>query len=75
MPSNRPKQRLIDIIENIDRVRSYVNGLHYDTYRDSPIVQDAVERCFARISEAAVKLGYRMDSPDIRLSRGWISGA
>lgn len=61
MPSERPVQRLADTIENIDRIRSYVAGLNYDAYVDTPLVQDAVERCFARISEAAVKLGERMD--------------
>lgn len=62
MPSERPTQRLADIVDNIDRIRSYVAGFNYDTYLNTPLVQDAVERCFARISEAAVKLGERMDS-------------
>jgi uncharacterized protein with HEPN domain len=61
MPSERPAQRLTDIIENIDRIRSHVRTLTYDTYIVTPLVQDAVERCFARISEAAVKLGDQMD--------------
>lgn len=62
MPSERPTQRLTDIIDNIDRVRSHVGGLEYDAYLRSPLVQDAVERCFARISEAAVKIGDRLDT-------------
>lgn len=61
MPSERPAQRLTDIIENIDRIRSYVQGLTYEGYLSSTLIQDAVERCFARISEAAVKLGDQMD--------------
>lgn len=62
MPSERPAQRLADIVFNVDRINSHVGGLAYDDYLASPLVQDAVERCFARISEAAAKLGDTMDA-------------
>lgn len=62
MSSKNPKQRLIDIIENIERIRTYVQGLTYEQFCHNFLVQDAVERCFSRISEAAVKLGNTMDS-------------
>ena len=45
MPSERPARRLRDVVANIERIKCYCAGL------------DAVERCLARISEAAVKLG------------------
>lgn len=61
MPSERPDQRLADIVRNIDRIKSHVDGMGYEEYLSSSLVQDAVERCFARISEAAVKLGDDMD--------------
>ena len=61
MPSSAPVQRLEDIIENIDWIETYVAGLTKDTFTETRLVRDAVERCLARISEAAVKLGHTMD--------------
>lgn len=57
MPSSRPRQRLCDIVENIDAICEYTAGMSEDDYRNNRLVRDAVERCFMRVSEAAIKLG------------------
>ena len=61
MPTTDPERRLRDIIQNINRIRVHVAGMNAATFGASAIAQDAVERCFGRISEAAVKLGTYMD--------------
>ena len=62
MPSNRPRRRVQDIIDNIDRIRLHVGRMGYPDYLADPKTQDAVERCFQRITEAAIKLGRSMDT-------------
>jgi uncharacterized protein with HEPN domain len=69
MPSERPRQRWKDIIENCARIRRYSDGINEAEYLDDTMVQDAVERCFERIAEAARKLGdgFDADYPDADL--------
>lgn len=57
MPSERPARRLRDIVANIERIEGYCAGLDAASFAADPKTYDAVERCLARISEAAVKLG------------------
>ena len=57
MSSKHPERRFRDILDNISRIESYTHGLDESGFIASPVVQDAVERCIARISEAAVKIG------------------
>ena len=57
MPSKRPKQRLLDIVENADAIAGYIAGLNQEAFIKDRKTCDAVERCLQRISEAAVKLG------------------
>ncbi len=57
MPSKRPLTRMRDIVENGKAVLDYTNGMTFETYASSNLIKDATERCFTRISEAAVKLG------------------
>ena len=66
MPSEVPAQRLRDIIANIDRVRTHVQGTPPNTPFDDK-TRDAVERCLERISEAVKKLGPEIEErePDI----------
>jgi len=73
MPSNRPVERLTDIVRNCDSILEYTTGLDLDGYMDAPqMLRDAVERCFQRISEAAYKLGDYLDSlyPDVDMGGG-----
>ena len=62
MPSEKPEQRLEDMLENIGRIRAYVQDRTREEYLGDTMVQDAVERCFERITEAARKIGDRFDS-------------
>lgn len=60
MPSEQPAQRFRDILDNIDRIERYSSGLaDFDAFAADSLRRDAIERCFSRISEAAVKLGDR----------------
>src|SRR5689334_21198818 len=61
MPSSQPAQRLGDIVEQCDRVASYIKGFDLAAYRNDRKTADAVERCLSRISEACVKLGDTLD--------------
>jgi uncharacterized protein with HEPN domain len=57
VPTKDPARRFADIIENIERIRSYTAGLTETEFVANRVVRDATERCLARISEAATKLG------------------
>ncbi|MFP3542572.1 HepT-like ribonuclease domain-containing protein [Rhizobium sp. SIMBA_035] len=57
MPSKRPLTRIRDIVENGEAVLEYIRDMDLKAYQENRLVRDATERCFARISEAAVKLG------------------
>ncbi len=48
---------LNDIIENIERIQGYIQGLSSSSFKDDSRTYDAVERCLERICEAAVRLG------------------
>lgn len=56
MPSDKPIQRLNDILENIDWIFQYTKGLRFQDFARNRLARDAVERCLLRISEAAKKL-------------------
>ena len=55
--SSRPARRLREIVTNIERIERYCVGLDAKRFSGEDKTVDAVERCLARISEAAVKLG------------------
>jgi len=57
MLTERQRLRLEHIVENAERIEAYVGGLSFDDFAARPIVFDAVERCLARITEAAVRAG------------------
>jgi uncharacterized protein with HEPN domain len=56
-----------DIVANIRRILHYTNGMSFEEYVGDTRTVDAVERCLARISEAAVRLGDAAPSlcPDV----------
>jgi len=56
LPSRIPIRRLEDILANIDRIKQYPRDVSYDGFVEDERTLDAVERCLARISEAASKL-------------------
>jgi uncharacterized protein with HEPN domain len=57
LPSERPRRRLLDIIENGERIQTYVAGLDESAFSEGFLVGHAVERCLERIREEVVKLG------------------
>ena len=57
MPSSRPLDRFNDIIDNIDALAGYTAGVDETQFLADRKTRDACERCLARISEAAIKLG------------------
>jgi uncharacterized protein with HEPN domain len=69
--SKTPEKRLEDILEQIDRVESHIEGMGRDTFIDDAKTQDAVERCLERICEAARKVGDRYDSkyPEVEFAK------
>jgi uncharacterized protein with HEPN domain len=56
LPSKKPIRRFEDILDNIELIKEYIRGASYDGFLADRKTQDAVERCLARISEAASKL-------------------
>jgi uncharacterized protein with HEPN domain len=56
LPSDNPVFRLIDELENIERIWTYTENYTFDRFVSDSKCQDAVERCLLRISEAARKL-------------------
>jgi uncharacterized protein with HEPN domain len=70
VPSSNPRLTLGDIVENIDRILEYTNGMSEAAYRGDQKTIDAAERCLSRISEAAVKLGEEAErlAPGLRWS-------
>ena len=73
MPSEVPRERLQDIVTNIDRVRDHLKGMKPDAELDDK-TRDAVERCLERISEAAKKLGPMIEKRQPQVSWRGIRG-
>ena len=59
----------MDILDNARSVLTYTEGMTYAQYLTNPLVRDGSERCLARISEAAVKLG--PFAPDLLPKHDW----
>jgi len=62
MSSSDPARRLRDILDNISRIRSHMQGIAAQQFVADHKTQDAVERCLERICEAARKLGDIFDA-------------
>ena len=69
MPSSDPVQRFADIIEAIDRIEQFTNGLNADTFAANDQVTFAVKYALLIISEATAKLGEI--APGIRPDIPW----
>ena len=61
MPSDKPLQRLNDILDNIGWIARYTHGQSLEGFAQERRTRDAVERCQLRISEAARKLEGTVD--------------
>ncbi|MEA3039502.1 MAG: hypothetical protein QOE79_2015 [Sphingomonadales bacterium] len=53
----RVAEWLQDIIENCDRVAGYLAGMTFERFQRETLVQDAVERCIERVTEASIRIG------------------
>ena len=54
-----------DILDNVGAIKRHLDHLaapDFDSFQSDELVVDAVERCFSRISEAAVKLGDKAEA-------------
>ncbi len=72
MFSNNVGRRLTDIVENADRIATYLAGLDEVSFAREQLIVDATERCLERIAEAVLKIGAeRMASiaPDVPFER------
>lgn len=47
---------LVQMLDNIERIRLWTSGYTLETYRANLMLRDAVERCLERISEASCRL-------------------
>jgi uncharacterized protein with HEPN domain len=66
--SERERQRLIDIIENINRAQDYLGDMSFAVFAQDHKTVDACERCLQRITEAVTKIGperMHMIAPEI----------
>jgi len=43
---------LTHMLDNIERIRRWTDGLAIEAYQANPMLRDAVERCLERISES-----------------------
>lgn len=50
------KKSLIDILQAPEEIQSFVRGMDFGAYRDSPVTQRAVERNFEIIGEALSRI-------------------
>lgn len=58
MPSRHdPADSLADIVENAERIESYIIGMDREAFERDGRTRDAVERCLERVCEAAHRLG------------------
>lgn len=71
MFSERTRLRLQDIVENADRIASYVEDLNLEGLRANAMALDAIERCLSRISEAIVHIGEQATA-DAELGVSWV---
>jgi uncharacterized protein with HEPN domain len=67
---DRAREWVLDIIDNADRVGTHLAGVEFNEFERSLLLQDAIERCLERVSEAAVRLGEERlaaIAPDVKL--------
>lgn len=57
MFTERERLRFSEIVENVDRISSYVSEMSFETFAANQMAIDAVERCLSKITEAAIRAG------------------
>jgi uncharacterized protein with HEPN domain len=71
---HNPADALADIIENADRIQSYLAGMDRNAFAGSGLVRDAIERCLERVCEASHSLGKPAAETQLHPPRGDIRG-
>ena len=61
---------LTDIIDCSDKIKSYVNGLTYEEFRDNSLIVDAVVRNFEIIGEAANRIPEEVRNENVNID--WV---
>jgi uncharacterized protein with HEPN domain len=56
-PRHDPADSLTDIIENAERIESYLVSVDRNAFSNNGLMRDAVERCLERVCEATHRLG------------------
>jgi uncharacterized protein with HEPN domain len=71
MSSENPRKRFEDMLGQIERIESHIDGVDYEAFLENLLVYDAVERCLERICEAARKIGNGYDAmyPEVEFHR------
>lgn len=66
--SDRVQLPLLDIVESITKISNYLEGVSYDTFKQSSLLQDAIIRNLEIIGEAVkrVPTSFLQDEPTIR---------
>lgn len=62
MPFEDARLHFLDILEGIDSIERFVNGMDLESYRADEKTQAAVERKLLVISEAAIRLKDRAET-------------
>lgn len=57
MSSERERQRLEDIVANIEMIERYIANFPFDAFLADDKTVNATERCLQRITEAVIKIG------------------
>ncbi len=52
-----PADSLADIVNNAERIATYLGGMDRSDFAQNGLVRDGVERCLERICEAVYRLG------------------
>lgn len=50
--NDETRKNLFDILQAAEEIETFTHGIDYQTYKDSPVIQRAVERDFEIIGEA-----------------------
>jgi uncharacterized protein with HEPN domain len=72
MSFDRERSNLLDIVENVDSIISYVGKMNFTAFKSDQRTVDATERCLQRITEATIRIGpERMTiiAPDLPFER------
>ena len=56
MPSDKPRRRFQDILDNIERIERYTSGSTLARFAQDSLRRDAVERCLSQNAEAAIRV-------------------